>query len=73
MEAGAQERGTAGRGTIDDPDLTFALSAEDFIATARWDLDIEFAYHTGRLTMRGDQALGPLLTSMIQGRGEVGY
>lgn len=59
--------GSAGAGTIDDPDLTFMLSAEDFMAIGRGDLDIEFAYHTGRLTMRGDQALGALLTSMIQG------
>ena len=64
---------SAGAGTIDDPDLTFALSAEDFMAMVRGDLDSEFVYHTGRLTMRGDQALGPLLTSMLQGLSGAGY
>ena len=58
-------RGRAGAGTIDDPDLTVALSAEDFMAMLRGDLDAEFAYITGRLTMRGDQALGPLLLPLL--------
>jgi hypothetical protein len=44
----------------------------DFMAIGRGDLGLEFARHTGRLTMRGDQALGQLLTSMIQGWGKVG-
>ena len=68
---GSAVAGTAGAGTISDPDLTFALSAEDFMAIGRGDLDIEFARHTGRLTMRGDLALGPLLTSIFQGWGKV--
>jgi len=59
-------RGSAGAGTIDGPDLTVALSAEDFMAMLRGDLDAEFAYITGRLTMRGDQALGPLLMPLLR-------
>jgi LPS sulfotransferase NodH/putative sterol carrier protein len=57
--------GSAGAGSIDDPDLTVAMSTEDFMALVRGDLDAEFAYVTGRLTMRGDQAVGPLLGSLL--------
>jgi hypothetical protein len=57
--------GSAGPGSIDDPDLTVALSAEDFMAMVQGDLDAQFAYITGKMTMRGDQALGPLLGSLL--------
>jgi putative sterol carrier protein len=50
-------RGSAGAGAIDDPDLTFAVSAEDFVAMVRGDLDGVLAFMTGKLTMRGDQTL----------------
>jgi LPS sulfotransferase NodH len=59
-------RGSAGSGTIDNPDLTVAISAENFMAMQRGDLDAEFAYITGRLSMLGDQALGPLLAPLLR-------
>jgi trehalose 2-sulfotransferase len=56
--------GSAGAGTIDDPDLTVMLAVEDFLPMVRGDLNAEFAYMTGRVAMRGDETLGPPLASV---------
>jgi LPS sulfotransferase NodH len=58
-------RGSAGAGTIAEPDLTVGVSAKDLMAVLRGDLDAQFAYWTGRMTIRGDPALGPLLDSLL--------
>ena len=49
--------GSAGRGDLDDPDLTFTASAADFLAVVRGEVDGVLAFMDGRLQMRGDQAL----------------
>ncbi len=57
--------GSAGPGSLEHPDLTVALSADDFMAMTQGDLDVQFAYITGRITIRGDWELGLLLNSLM--------
>jgi putative sterol carrier protein len=57
-------RGSAARGAAADPDLTFSMSADDFVAVTQGDLDGALAFMTGRLQMRGDQALSLALAPL---------
>jgi putative sterol carrier protein len=53
----SEGHGSAGAGRLDDPDLTFAISAEDFMAITREEMDSVLAFMNGKITMRGDQRL----------------
>ena len=47
----------SGEGSLDDPDLTFVASAEDFLAIARGESDPRALWEMGRLQASGDSRL----------------
>jgi putative sterol carrier protein len=46
-----------GRGKIDNPNVTFAASDEDWVAMSNKTLNVQWAYLTGRLKIQGSHRL----------------
>jgi putative sterol carrier protein len=46
-----------GRGKIDNPNVTFAASDEDWVAMSNKTLKVQWAYLTGRLKIQGSHSL----------------
>ena len=46
-----------GRGKIDNPNVTFAASDEDWVAMSNKTLNVPWAYLTGRLKIQGSHSL----------------
>jgi putative sterol carrier protein len=46
-----------GRGKIDNPNVTFAASDEDWVAMSNKTLKVQWAYVTGRLKIQGSHSL----------------
>jgi putative sterol carrier protein len=46
-----------GRGKIDNPNVTFAASDEDWVAMSNKTLNVNWAYLTGRLKIQGSHSL----------------
>ncbi len=46
-----------GRGKIDNPNVTFAASDEDWVAMSNKTLKVTWAYLTGRLKIQGSHSL----------------
>jgi putative sterol carrier protein len=46
-----------GRGKIDNPNVTFAASDEDWVAMSNKTLNVQWAYLTGRLKIQGSYKL----------------
>ncbi len=46
-----------GRGNIDNPNVTFAASDEDWVSMSNKTLKVPWAYLTGRLKIQGSHSL----------------
>jgi putative sterol carrier protein len=46
-----------GRGKIDNPNVTFAATDEDWVAMSNKTLNVHWAYLTGRLKIQGSHRL----------------
>jgi alkyl sulfatase BDS1-like metallo-beta-lactamase superfamily hydrolase len=54
-----------GKGKIPDPNVTFTAKDQDWVAICRDQLSGTWAYFTGRLKVRGDQAVARKLGEMF--------
>ena len=54
-----------GKGKIPDPNVTFTAKDKDWVAICRDQLSGTWAYFTGRLKVRGDQAVARKLGEMF--------
>jgi len=54
-----------GRGKIDNPNVTFVAKAKDWVAISNGQLSGMWAYLTGRLKIRGNQAIARKLGEMF--------
>ena len=55
----------AGRGKIDNPNVTFAASDEDWVAMSNKTLEVSWAYLTGRLKIQGSHRLARKLDEIF--------
>lgn len=58
----------AGKGEIENPDVTFRASAEDWLALARKEVDPRMLWESGRLSASGDEELLRQLIGVYRGR-----
>jgi putative sterol carrier protein len=56
--------GKAMKGSAADPDLTFSMPADAFVAITQGEQDGVILFMTGQITMRGDQALALALAPL---------
>ena len=54
-----------GKGKIDHPSVTYFVSAQDWVAISNGQLTGWWAYLSGRLKLRGDQALAKRMGEMF--------
>jgi putative sterol carrier protein len=54
-----------GRGKIDNPNVTFAASDEDWVAMSNKTLEVSWAYLTGRLKIQGSHSLARKLDEIF--------
>jgi putative sterol carrier protein len=56
---------TMGKGKINNPNVIFIARARDWVAVSNGQLSGTWAYFTGRLRIRGDQAIARKLGEMF--------
>lgn len=62
----ADGRGAAGKGAVENPNITINMKSEDFVDLATGKLDGTMAFMSGKIKIKGDMGLAMKLQSLLR-------